>query len=393
MYNVKEVLFSIKRGDFLRSFFNSVADYIRECDKWLFILCVAASGYGCVAVLTATEHMGTTRQFWVQTLTVVLGVFVVVFISHFDYNIYKKIWPIIMGFCLILVLLTFVIGFAPAGTDDKAWLMLPGGLTFQPSELLKIAFIITFSLHLERLGEDLNKLRNLILVLLHGAAPVVLIQLQGDDGTAIIFAVVMLAMLFMAGLKIRYFAVFAAVVAVAAPVVYFLVLNPDQQARIQTMFDLEADLKGAGWQQWRGRIALANGGMWGQGLFGGELTQTGAVPEGHNDFIYVTIGEEMGFVGCIAVLIILAAICLRILRIGSLAREQSGKLICVGVFAMLISQIIVNLGMCLSITPVIGVTLPFFSAGGTSLLCLYCSMGVVMSVYMHRNARLMRIHD
>jgi rod shape determining protein RodA len=208
-----------------------------------------------------------------------------------------------------------------------------------------------------------------------------------------IFAVIMVSLLFMSGLKKRYFAIFIGLLIVAAPLIYFLILSPEQQARIQIMFDLEADLQGGGWQQWRGRIALANGGVWGQGLLKGELTQTGAVPEGHNDLIFVSIGEELGMVGCIAVLVILAAICLRILRIGDIAREKYGKLICVGIFAMLVSQIVVNLGMCLSITPVIGVTLPFFSAGGTSLLCLFCSIGVVMSVYMHRNARLMRIHE
>lgn len=377
----------------MRSILNSIADYIRECDKWLFLLCIAAGGYGTVAVLTATRHIGSDRRFLVQAITVVLGVAVAIFISRFDYNIYKKLWPLIMGVCLVLVLLTFVIGFGPAGTDDKAWLMLPGGLTFQPSELLKIAFVITFAMHLEHLGENINKLKHLIPLLVHGGAPVLLIHFQGDDGTAIIFGVIMIAMLFMAGLKMRYFAIFLAVVVVAAPLIYFLVLNPDQQARIQTMLDLESDLQGTGWQQWRARIALANGGVWGQGLLKGELTQTGAVPEGHNDLIFVSIGEELGMVGCIAVLVILAAICLRILRIGDIAREKYGKLICVGIFAMLVSQIVVNLGMCLSITPVIGVTLPFFSAGGTSLLCLFCSIGVVMSVYMHRNARLMRIHD
>lgn len=377
----------------MRSFLNSVSDYIRECDKWLFLLCITAGGYGCLAVLTATKHLGSYRKFIVQVGAVVIGVCVMILISRFDYNSYKKFWPIIMGVCLIPVLLTFVIGFGPAGTDDKAWLMLPGGLTFQPSEILKIAFIITFSLHIDRLGEDINKLKHLIPLLLHGLAPVLLIHLQGDDGTAVIFGVIMLVMLFASGLKARYFLIFAGFVIVAAPLVYFLVLNDDQQTRIQTMLNLESDLQGAGWQQWRGRIALANGGVWGQGLFSGELTQTGAVPEGHNDFIFVTIGEELGLVGCTAVFILLLAICTRILRIGSIAREKNGKLICVGVFSMLIAQIVVNLGMCLSVTPVIGVTLPFFSAGGTSLICLFSSMGVVMSVYMHRNARLMRIHD
>lgn len=377
----------------MRSVWNSVADYIRECDKLLLLLCLAASGYGCVAVLSSTHYLGNTKQFFTQLITVFLGVLLVVVISRFDYNIYKKIWPIIAVLCLVPVILTFFIGFAPAGTDDKAWLRLPGGMTFQPSELLKIAFIITFSLHLERVGENINKLKYLIPLVLHGAAPILLIHFQGDDGTAMIFAAIMIIMLYMAGLKLRHFAILAAVIVIAAPLIYFLVMNPDQQARMLSVFDLEDDLQGSDWQQWRGRIALANGGLFGQGLFHGQLTQTGEVPESYNDFIFVSIGEELGLLGCLLVLVLLAAICLRILRIGAIAREKRGKLICVGVFAMLFSQIIINLGMCLSITPVIGVTLPFFSAGGTSLLCLYCGIGVIMSVYMHRNARMMRIYD
>ncbi len=377
----------------MRGIWNSIADYIRECDKLLFLLCILASGYGCIAVMSATNYIGDSRQFLTQLITMFISVFVVVVISKFDYNLYKKLWPIIVFVCLVPVILTFFIGFAPAGTDDKAWLRLPGNLTFQPSELLKIAFIITFSIHIERVDEKINNLKYLIPLLIHGVIPVVIIHFQGDDGTAMIFAFMMVLMLFAAGLKARYFIIFIVVVVVALPVIYFLVMNPAQQARLESMFNLEDDLQGSDWQQWRGRIALANGGWFGMGLFKGQLTQVGDVPESYNDFIFVSIGEELGLVGCALVLVLLGAICLRILRIGAIAREKRGKIMCVGVFAMFASQIVINLGMCLSVTPVIGVTLPFFSAGGTSLLCLFCGIGVIMSVYMHRNARQLRLYD
>ena len=376
----------------MRSIWNSIADYIRECDKLLLFLVLAASGYGCIAVWSATNYIGP-RQVIVQGVALLIGLVALIVVSHFDYNLYKKLWPIIVLVGLIPVILTFFIGFAPEGTDDKAWLRLPGGMTFQPSELLKIAFIITFAIHLERVGERLNHLKYLIPLLIHGAFPILLIHLQGDDGTAMIFAVIMALMLFAAGLKARYFVILIIAVLIAAPLIYFLVMNPDQQARLQSIFDLEDDLKGSDWQQWRGRIALAYGGWFGKGLFSGPLTQTGEVPESYNDFIFVSIGEELGFFGCLLCLVLLAGICIRILRIGAIAREKRGKLMCVGVFAMLFSQIVINLGMCLSITPVIGVPLPFFSAGGTSLLCLMAGIGVIMSVYMHRNSRQMRLYD
>ena len=117
------------------------------------------------------------------------------------------------------------------------------------------------------------------------------------------------------------------------------------------------------------------------------------MPEGHNDFIFVSIGEELGFLGCIVVLILLGAICLRALRVAAICRSDSGKLICVGFFSMLFAQMLINIGMCISVLPVIGVTLPFFSAGGTSLLSLYLGVGLVLSVYKHRNSRTIYLHD
>jgi rod shape determining protein RodA len=166
-------------------------------------------------------------------------------------------------------------------------------------------------------------------------------------------------------------------------------------ARKFNMFNVEADLLGAGWQQWRGRVALSGGGFFGQGLFKGHLTQMGpaGVPEGYNDFIFVSIGEELGFVGCMAVVLLLCLVCLRSLNVAKETRKLSGKLICVGFFSMIFAQTTINLGMCLSILPVIGITLPFFSAGGTSLACLYLGVGEVLSVYRHRNSRMLYLHD
>ena len=170
-------------------------------------------------------------------------------------------------------------------------------------------------------------------------------------------------------------------------------MNDDQRSRIVGVFDLEDDLLGADYQQWQGRIALANGGMTGQGLFKGELTQANIVPEGYNDFIFVSIGEELGLLGCLAVIILLAAICIRCIRIGRLCTDERGMYIAVGIFAMILGQSVINIGMCISVLPVIGVTLPFFSAGGTSIGCLMLAIGVLLSVYKHRNSRTIYLHS
>ncbi len=372
--------------------FSRISDFIRESDKVMFVLCVAASLYGCLAVMSSTNYLSSMRPFLVQVISLVLGVCAAMFISAFDFETIMKRWYIITAIGLVPVILTFFIGFAPEGTDDKAWLDL-GITTFQPSELLKICFIITFATHLNLVKTKINKLKYLIPVCIHGAAPVLLIHFQGDDGTALVFAVMVLCMMFAAGVSWKYFLAGLLTVAVASPVIFFLIMNDEQRARIINVFNIEADIQGQTYQQYRGRMALANGGLTGQGLFNGTLTSVGGVPEGQNDFIFVSIGEELGFLGCMAVLILLAAICFRALNIARTCVKDSGKFICVGFFSMIFAQIIINIGMCVALMPVIGVTLPFFSAGGTSLLCVFLGVGIVMSVYRHRNTRTIYLHD
>ena len=369
----------------------SFTDYFRETDKILLALCTVCTLFGSVAVLSSTRYLGNMRQFVTHLIGLVIGLIVAMIISHFDYSIYKKWWPLFAVVAVGLVGLTFIVGFAPNGTDAKAWLLLPGGLTFQPSEILKIAFIITFSVHLGSIGDKLNRITYLIPVIAHAAFPVVFIMVQGDVGTALVFAAIIVIMLIMAGLKKRYFAIGGGLLALAAPILYFFVFEEHQKNRILAMFDLEADLLGVGYQQWRGRVALANGGIFGQGLLNGHLTQNGNVPESYNDFIFVVIGEELGLIGCLAVMGLLAAVCGRILYTGLRARDKEGTLLCSGVFAMFLAQIFINLGMCLSLLPVIGVTLPFYSAGGTSIVCLYAGIGVVLSVFLHKDSNVIRV--
>ncbi len=377
-----------------RSSWGSIADYIRETDKIMILLAFATTTYGCIAVMSATRYTDSLSQFITQCVAGFGGLIGAIIISNIDFKDMLKLWYLAAPAGLIPVILTFFIGFAPAGTDDKAWLMLPGGITVQPSEFMKICFIITFAAHLGYAKEhDINKLKTLIPLAIHGLFPVGLILVQGDAGTALIFGIIFAAMMFAAGLKIRYYAIAASALVVSSPLIYFFVMNDDQRSRILGIFDLEDDLLGADYQQWQGRIALANGGMTGQGLFKGELTQSNIVPEGYNDFIFVSIGEELGLLGCLAVIILLAAICLRCIRVGKLCTDERGMYVAVGVFAMILGQSVINIGMCISILPVIGVTLPFFSAGGTSLGCLMIAVGVMLSVYKHRNSRTMYLHS
>ena len=372
--------------------FGRIADYIRECDKIMLLLCVTSSLFGCFAVLSATRYTGSLGDFKTQLFSMFLGVSAAIFISLFDFSTLLKYWYLAAAIGFIPVILTFFIGFAPAGTDDKAWLMI-FGISFQPSELLKMMFLITFAAHLNAVKDTINSPRSLIPLLLHGFAPAALIHFQGDDGTALVFALMALGMLCAAGLHYWYLVAAGSAAVVASPFVYFFVMNDDQRSRIMSIFDLTADIQGAGYQQYRGRVALANGGFFGQGYLNGELTQIGGVPEGYNDFIFASIGEELGFLGCVAVLVLLCAIALRALAVGKSCYKKSGSFMCVGFFTMMLAHIIINVGMNISLLPVIGITLPFFSAGGTSLLCMFGCVGIMLSVYSHRNSRTIYLRD
>lgn len=370
----------------MRRLMAKLADYFRETDKILLILTITASVYGVFAVFSATYYMETYRRALVQVAGLGLGVVAAIIISVFDYEKLTKRWYLIAALGLIPVILTFFIGIAPEGTDDKAWLDL-GFTTLQPSELLKVCFAVTFATHLKKIKPNINKLKYLIPLCAHGAFPVILIHFQGDDGTALVFAVMVLFMMWAAGVSWKYFLLAFTLGVLASPIFYFFIMNDDQRERIISLFNPVKDIQGIDYQQWRASMALANGGWRGQGFLQGDLTQAGAVPESYNDFIFVSIGEEFGFFGCMAVMLLLGAICLRCIRVARICPNDAGKYICVGVFAMIFAQSIINIGMCTSVLPVIGVTLPFFSSGGTSLSCLFLGIGLVISVYMHRNSR------
>lgn len=371
-----------------------IADYIRETDKLLMSLCLFASLFGAAMVLSTTHYTGSLRAFFVQIGAIAIGVAAAIVVSILvDYHTILKWWPIYMGIALAAVMLTFVIGYAPTGTDDKAWLLLPGGMSLQPSELLKIAFIITFAKHVSAIDEEVISFKNVILLCIHGAAPVVLIHIQGDDGTALVLAVIFIGMLFAAGVRLRYFALAGLLAAISAPILWFVVMNDDQQERIKILFNPESDLYGGGWQQWRARIAMANGGFWGRGYLKGEFVQSNSVPMGHNDFMFASIGEELGMFGLMVIMLLFVAIGIRILVVAHKARDKAGVIICTGIFSMLAIQVILNIGMCVSVLPVIGITLPFFSAGGTSLVATYLGIGLVINVYMHRANQVMYLND
>lgn len=362
--------------------------YWKETDKFLLLLCFFCSSYSVVLMCGIhNSGMATIRAVQMQIITSIIGLIAAVVISSFDYHFLSKLWKLYYPVCVGLVILTYFFGEQRVeSVDDQAWLPIPFlGINFQPSELLKIAFILTFALHLEKVGDDIKSLKNLLLLCLHGAIPVLLIHFQGDDGTALIFLLIFLAMLFSAGVQWRYIAIAGAALVIAAPLVWLYLMSDDQKLRILALFIPDLDTNGIFYQQYNAKIAIGSGGGFGEGLFIGEHVY---VPEIHNDFIFSFIGQSLGFVGCMSVILLLFFICVRLLMFSRRSNDLLGGYICVGVFATIAFQSIVNIGMNLGILPVIGVTLPFFSYGGTSVTTLYMGIGLALSVYIHNKDHL-----
>lgn len=358
-------------------------------DKWTLAFCICVSVIGIMVqyTLVNSDLAGTlgvsNRTYLVQIGASVLGIVAAVIISNIDYHFMAKLWKIYMPVSVFLVILTFFIGMqVDEDIDDKAWLRLPMGLTFQPSELLKICFILSFAYHLSKVKDQLNRPLNFLLLCLHGGFPVLLIHLQGDDGTALVFAFIFIVMLFAAGLDWKYIVAGIAAVAIAIPIVWQYFLSDDQRNRFLSVYFAEyADPLGADYQQRLSRISIGLGQLLGKGLFEEDYWY---VPKLHNDFVFAFIGQAMGFVGAMFVVALLAGICIRAIMSARTALDPLGAYICYGFFAMFFFQCFVNIGMCLSVIPVIGITLPFLSAGGTSISITYLGVGLLLSVHLHR---------
>lgn len=326
----------------------------------------------------------SNRIYVVQIGASAIGLLAALIISAIDYHMLAKLWKLYIPAALFLVLLTFIIGVQVDETiDDKAWLKLPMGLTFQPSELLKICFILSFAYHLSKVKDQINRPLNVLLLGIHGAIPILLIHFQGDDGTAFIFACIFVVMIFSAGLSWKYIIPGIGCVVIALPLVWQYLLTDDQRKRFLSIFFAEyADPLGIDYQQSRSIISIGLGQLLGKGLLNDDYLY---VPKMHNDFVFAFIGQSLGFVGTMILIALIAGICLRSLSCAREAYDPLGSYICYGFFAMFFSQCLINIGMCFRIFPVIGITLPFLSAGGSSIVITYLGVGLVLSVYMHRN--------
>ena len=371
----------------MQTLLKKIKKFFIKTDKILWLLTIVATVYSII-LIQSMQRGYKYNYLTSQILAIVIGYIIAIILTVIDYQRIADKWIFFMILSLALLVLVFFFGLNVTGTDDTAWIVLPGGLSFQPSEFVKVFFIITLSKHMQILvdKERLHSLFGVLSLVVHTAIPAVMIHVQGDDGTMLVFLFMFIIMAFVGGVQLRYFLIMMLLVATAIPIAWNFILNEEQKNRFLAIFDLDGNaLTNYGWQQYQGKVSIASGGMSGSGLGNGARVSSGIVPEQENDFIFTVAGEELGFIGCLLLLALILMIAVKIIIEAFKARDYLGKMICVGVFAMISVQTIINIGMVLGLLPVIGITLPLFSSGGTSALAVLMALGLVHSVHYHRD--------
>jgi rod shape determining protein RodA len=285
----------------------------------------------------------------------------------------------LLGSALILaVTLFFGITGDNMETANRSWLNIPFiNIAIQPSEFVTFAFLCTFAKHLDEVRGQINKPKTLLYIMLHAGLIAGLILLSGDLGVCLVYFGIIAVMLYCAGLSGWYFVGVAVLLVIAFPFLWDF-LRTDQQNRIIFGFNPELDIEKVGMQALMSRDTIASGGFFGQGLFGGSLYED--LPASHTDFIFSTVCEKFGFIGGFVVVATLVVMAFRLVYISRKSRDGVGKLICGGIAAIIILQTVENLWMCVAAVPVVGITLPFVSYGGSSMLAMYLIMGLAHSV-------------
>jgi len=359
----------------------------RHVDLVLLCCAGAVSALGALMILSSTRGTDPsdydTSFLRKQILFIAIGVVGMVLVTLVDYRRLRDLaW---LPYGVVLALLALVV--SPLGTERRgtqAWFQI-GAFQLQPAELAKVAVILAVAAVLAG-SETPLKARRLFLALLLFAVPAGLIMLQPDLGTALVFVAIAMGMLLVAGARPRHIVILSAVGVVAVVGVLSSDLLQDyQRDRLSVFLDQnDAALTPENWNLDQSKAAIASGGTSGKGLFEGTQTRLGFVPEQHTDFIFTALGEEMGFVGSATVLGLFALMCLRIWRTAQIAQDRLGMLICVGVLSMLVFQIFQNVGMTMGIMPITGITLPFMSYGGSSIIASWLAIGLVLNVHMRR---------
>lgn len=368
-----------------------IKDYIKSSDMLLLCLCLMSCIYGLFLIYSATRTYETNEYVNTQIFALIIGIILFIVMSVIDIEIIAEKWPFLLLFNILFISTLFIWG-VEGGTGNKSWLRF-FGTGIQPAEVVKVSFAVLLAKQLAVMKESrhgINSVPSILMLVGHFGLMFMLIIISSRDlGSALVFAVIFIVILFAAGIKLIWFFLGSIVIAAASPLIWNNVLSDYQKERILApYFPNMVDPTGLGvtWQANQSKIMLASGQLTGQGFLAGTQTQSSSsLPFKHTDFIFAVAGEELGMIGCAVIVLLLVTIIIRCLYVGVRSKSYMSMLVCTGVASMLIFQTFENIGMCIGITPVIGITLPFFSYGGSSIMTTFAALGIVAGIRMRPN--------
>ena len=359
-------------------------NYLKTIDFNLIAIVLGLFTLGMIMITSATDAhiIGMTREVRNQGIAFFIGVFAMVVVMGFDYKSFKDFHRLVYILSLLIMLTVYIPGLGVVQFGARSWIDLRL-IYFQPAEIAKLGFILTYAHLLEERQGQFNTIRSLIAPLLHLAPFVLLLLLQPDLGTALVFVFIAIGMLFCAGLNFKL--IFGGIIAAAVslPLAYMNML-PHQRLRIDAFLNPNDPTLQGNYQVIQSKITIGSGMFLGRGLFKGVYHRYDYLPVRETDFIFAVLGEELGFLGGALVIFLYFLLMMRMLTIAIKSKDEYGSMVVIGVVFMFAFQIFENIGMTMGIMPVTGVTLPFLSYGGSSLITSLLAIGLVLNVYMRR---------
>ena len=378
----------------MRDFLQELKAFFRKGDMLLLTLCLGTSAFGCLiiaSVTNAAKFGSSTRYIALQIIATLLGVGAYAVMSSIDTDVFTEYRWLLVGFSAVLFL-----SLIPFGTDNntgnRSWIDLPIlPFNIQPAEICKILYIlITASIMASHQNRASSPVSVFHVTAYLAAFFLVNWFISSDLGVSLIFAAIFVGMAFAGGIHWGWFVAGGVCLAAGTPFLLYNFFSAEQRNRILYVFMPDViDPEGLdeGWHTTQSLKSLTGGGFSGQGLFNGNRTQGGNLFAQHTDYIFSSIGEELGFVGCMLVVLLLLLIIIRCIWVGIQSKDYMRRLVCFGAATALIFQVFSNVGMCLGVTPVIGLTLPFFSYGGSSIVTIYAMLGLVSGVHARPSPR------
>ena len=354
---------------------------LRDIDWPLMLIAMLICGVGVLQIFSSTRDSIWQDAWWKQIIYIFGGLFLMWLILNVDYHSLLHHVALMYILSVIALLGTYLIGTQVFGS--RRWIPLAGGFHLQVSEFVKLVIILLVTRYLTDLRTDELELREMLKLGGLVVIPTVLVLKQPDLGTSLTYLAILIVGAFLAGLRWKYMAVIAVVTVLVLPVTYHF-LKPYQKARLVSFMDPDRDPQGTGYQLIQSQIAVGAGGMFGRGVTKGTQTQLRFLPVPQTDFIFSAFAEEHGFVGVVVVLSLYFVLIMRIVQNAQTAPDRSGMYICMGVAALLLFHVLINVGMVVGRMPVTGIPLPLMSAGGSSIWANFLALGLVNNVRLRR---------